>query len=121
GELDAGIEVLRVLPEDDEVQPVLEVERVARIRLAGPQADVQVEELPHPHDRRAIGEAFAFQLGGELRVRGLRRLRGDRAEESRIDVLEQVDRPLRERVPLATPELPANVARQVDGVEADGV
>ena len=120
-ELDARVEILRVLPEDDEVQPFPEVERVSRIRLAGPQADVQVEELSHAHDRRAVGETPALQLRDELRFRGRRRLRRDRAEEGRVDVLQQVDRPGRERVPLAAPELPADVARLVDGVEVDGI
>src|SRR6202162_4713936 len=120
-ELDARIEILRILPEDDEVQPFPVVKRVSRIRLAGPQADVQVEELPHAYDRRAVGETPAFQLRDEVRFRGRRRLRRDRPEESRVDVLQQVDRPGRKRVPLAAPELPADVARLVAGVEVDGI
>ena len=44
-ELDAGVEVLGVLAEDHEVDPLLVVQRIARVGLAGPQADVEVEQL----------------------------------------------------------------------------
>ena len=62
-ELHARVQILGVLPEDHEVDAFLEVERVPRIRLAGPQAHVQIEELPHPHDGRAVDQALALSSG----------------------------------------------------------
>jgi hypothetical protein len=41
-ELDAGVEILGVLAEHHEVDAFLEVERIARIALAGAMADVEL-------------------------------------------------------------------------------
>ncbi len=47
-ELDAGVKVLGVLAEDHQVDALLVVQGIARVGLAGPQADVEVEQLAHP-------------------------------------------------------------------------
>ena len=83
-----AVQVLRVLAEDDEVDAFLVVQRIARVRLAGAQADVEVEELPHADDRRAVDETLAPQIGHELGLGGLDRLRGDRAEHRGVDALQ---------------------------------
>ena len=71
-ELDPRVEVLGVLAEDHEVDPLLVVQGIARVGLRGPQADVEVEELPHPDDGGAVGEALALELGSELGLGGTR-------------------------------------------------
>src|SRR5512136_2534797 len=69
GPFHAAVQALGVLAEDDRVDLGLlkaipfatdEVEGVARERLAGPDADVQVEELAHRHDRAEILESLAL-------------------------------------------------------------
>jgi len=61
-EFDASVKPLRVLPKDDHVDVVAEVEGVALERLAGPQIDVQVEHLPQAHDGAAVDQALALEL-----------------------------------------------------------
>ncbi len=63
----------------------LEVERVARVGLARPQADVKVEHLAHPDDGRAVDEALARSSGDEFGLGRLDRLGGDGAEHRRVD------------------------------------
>jgi hypothetical protein len=112
-ELDAGVEILGVLAEHHEVDPFLEVQRVAGIALAGAQADVEVERLPHPHDRRAVDQACAAQRGHQLGLGGLHGLGRDGAEHRGVHLLEHLDGAGRERVALLAPELPADVAMHV--------
>ncbi len=120
-ELHARVEVLGVLAEDHEVDPLLVVQGIARVALDGPQADVEVEELAHPDDGRAVGEALAPELRGELGLGRLHGLRRDRAEEGRVHVLQQLDRAGRKGIAFLAPEVPADVAVDVLGVQLDPV
>ena len=59
-ELDARVQILGILAEYDQVEPVLEVQRVARVGLDRPQADVEIEQLPHPDDGGPVEEPLAL-------------------------------------------------------------
>jgi hypothetical protein len=120
-ELDARVEIFGVLAEDHQIEAVLEVEGVPLVTAAGAEADVEVEHLPHPDDRRAVDQSLAAQMRIELLLGRLHRLRGDRAEHRRVHAAEKLDRPLREGVPFAAPELPADVSMNVLGVELDPI
>jgi len=118
-EFNAGIEVLGVLAEDNEVNAFLEVEGVAGIGLAGAQANVEVEQLPHAHDGRAIGEILVLEGGGEFGHGGFGGLGGDGAEKGGIHVLQELDGAGWKGVTLLAPEVPADVARNVIRVELE--
>ena len=110
-ELDPGIQVLRVLAVHHQVNALLEVERVAGVAFARAQADVEVEQLPHAHDGRAVGQALVLQRGRQLGGGGLGRLGGDRAEQRGIHVLQQLDRAGREGVALPCTRSPSRYRR----------
>eukprot|EP00754_Rhynchopus_humris_P012258 Rhum_TRINITY_DN14277_c21_g1::Rhum_TRINITY_DN14277_c21_g1_i1::g.77900::m.77900 len=114
-ELDAAVHALRVLTVHDPVDVVAVVPRVARDRLAGTEVRVQVELLPHAHDRRCVLDALLLQLRAQLLLRLERRLRRDRREQGDVRLLrrQDVQGALREGVALGLPELPADVRVRV--------
>ena len=120
-EFHARVEVLGVLPEDDQIDPLLVVERIAGIGLAGPQAGVEVEHLAHADDGAAVHHALALELGDQLGLGVLGGLGGDGAEHRGVGVLEELDGARGEGLALLAPELPADVAVGVGGVELQGV
>jgi len=120
-ELDARVQVLGVLPEDHQVDPFFEVERIAGVGLAWPQADVQVEQLTHADDGGAVDQPRSLELGDQLRLGGLHRLRGDGAEQGGIDVFEQIDGARGEGIAFLAPELPTDVAVDVLGVQTEAI
>jgi len=81
----------------------------------------EVEQLPHPHDGRPIDETSLLQRRRQLRLGRLDRLGGDGPEHGRADVVQQVDGPLGERVPLLPPALPADVGFVILGVQPQTV
>jgi len=65
-EFHAGIQALRVLPEDDQIDVILIVERVPRISLAGAEVGVKVELLAQT-DACLFGAITSKQKGrGQL-------------------------------------------------------
>ena len=66
--LNTDVEVLGVLPEDDEIDVVLVVERVAGVALTRPQVRRQVELLAQANDRALIGQVLRLELRSELRL-----------------------------------------------------
>ena len=130
GPLDARVKPLGVLPEDDRIDLRLleavalaadEVQRVAGERPAGANADVQIEQLPHPHDRAVVDASFALQGGRKLGLGRLLRLRGDGPKQAQLVCFQQVDRPVGQGVPFARPEVPADVAVDVVRLETGGI
>jgi hypothetical protein len=117
--LDPGIQILRVLAINHEIDALLEIEWIARIPLARPQADVEVEQLPHPHDRRAVGEPLVLERRRQFGGGSLGGLGGDGAEHRRIDMPQQLNGPSRERIALLAPEIPANIPGQILRIELD--
>jgi hypothetical protein len=106
--LDAAVEPLGVLAEDDGVDraaPRAVPPGPLRMKFsglpakvtAGADRDVEVEALPQADDRAVVDEALVAQrrveLGGGL-VLGLR---GDGAEQAELVLVQQLDRPLRQR------------------------
>jgi hypothetical protein len=65
-EFHAGIHALRILPEDDQVDVVLIVERVPGISLARTEVYIKVELLAQTDDRAEIGQALALKGRGQL-------------------------------------------------------
>ena len=117
-ELDPGVQVLRVLAEDDEVDPLLEVERVAR-RTPCTAGGRRTGRTSAASARSASGRPAPCPCScrRQLRLRRLRRLGGDGAEHRRVHLLQQLDRARREGIALPAPELPADVAVRVLRVE----
>ena len=91
------------------------VERIARKTDTRPDADIQVELLPHVHNRAVVDIAFAAQLGIEFSLSFFIRLRRDRAEKAELVLGEQIDGPVGKRIAFAPPELPADIAVHVLG------
>ena len=120
-ELDAGIQIFRVLTEDDDVDPLLEVQRITGICLARPEADIEVEHLPHPDDGRAVHQSFPSQGGIKFRFRRLHRFRGDGPKHGRVDLAEQVDGARGKGIPFLAPEFPSNITVNVLGIELERV
>ena len=77
--------------------------------------------LAKADDGAEIGEPLAPEGGRELLLRLVGRLRGDGAEEADVGLAQELDRAVGKRVPLPAPEVPADVSRQILGVEAHGV
>jgi hypothetical protein len=117
GELNPGIEILGVLPEHDQINSLLVIERVGRVGLARAKADVQIEQLAHPDDRRTVCQSLPLELGGKFCLRGFRGLGCDRPEHRRIDILQEIHRALRKRIALPAPEIPADVTVEILGIE----
>ena len=111
--LHPGIEVFRILTEDDQIDALPGVERVAGKSPAGPQADVKIEELAQAHDRRAIYQSLCAQLRGQLLLGLPRRLGGDGSKQGRIHSLQQLHGAAGKRVAFLAPEFPADVAGQI--------
>ena len=117
--LDAGIQILRVLTINHEIDAFLEVERVSRVTLARTQADIEIEQLPHAHDRRTVGEPLVLQRGRQLSGGDLRGFGGDGTEHRGVHILQELNGPRRERIPLLAPEFPANIAGKILRIELD--
>ncbi len=92
--LDPGVHALRALPENGGVDLGF-VETAIRFladviqRIAGepdarPHADIEIEFLPHGHNRGVINVTFPLQLGFKLRLSRLVRLRSNRAKQSQL-------------------------------------
>jgi hypothetical protein len=116
-EFNARVQVLGVLAEDHQVDPLAVVERIAGIGFARPQAGIQIEQLPHPHDRRSIDEAAPPQVRRELGLSRSGGLRRDGAEQRRVHPVQQLDCRRRQRVAVAAPALPSDLRGNVLGVE----
>src|SRR4029077_1747474 len=94
------------------------VERIPDESHAGPHADVEVELLPHGHDRRIVDVALALQFRPQLRLGGFIRLRRDRSEQAEFVFREQLYRAIRKGVALGAPAIPADISMDVLRVEA---
>src|SRR5579872_6559943 len=89
--LDTTVEPLGILAENDNVYVRLfesaarlfanEIQRVTGKADARANADVEIEALPHTHDRTEIGVALAAQFGLEFGVRLFFWFRGNGAEQ----------------------------------------
>ena len=119
--LHPGIEVFRILTEDDQIDTLPGVERVAGKRPAGPQADVKVEVLAHAHDRRAIDQSLSSQLRGQLPLGLPHRLGGDGSEQGRIHSLQQFYGAAGKGIAFLAPEFPANVAGRILRVQTQTI
>jgi hypothetical protein len=119
--LDADVHALGILAEDDQVDVVAVIQRIAGKGAAGAQADVEIEHLAHADDRAAVGEALALKGGREL-ARGVGGgLGSDGAKESALGGAQQFQRAGGQGIAFFTPELPADVAVEVLGLESGGV
>src|SRR5215467_12485042 len=82
-------------------------------------AGVEIELLPHRHDWAEVGVSLASQFRTQFRLGFFLRLRSDSADKPEFELREQVDRPLRQRVALAAPAIPADVGMNVFGIKSD--
>ena len=116
-ELHAGIHALGVLAEDDQVDVLLVIQGIPGIGLAGPEIRVEVELLAEADDGAEVGQSLALELGIELRGGVLLGLGGDGAEQAGVGLLEELDGPVGQGIAFAAPEIPADIAVDVLGVD----
>src|SRR5581483_12342918 len=129
--LHATVKAFGVLAEDNDVDLRLfesaarlfanEIQRVTGKADARANAEVEIEALPHTHDRTEIGVALAAQFGLEFGVRLFFWFRGNGAEQPKLVFGQQVERAVGERVAFAPPEFPTDVSMDVVGFEPDSL
>ncbi len=83
--------------------------------------DVEVELLPHGHDRRIVDVAFTLQFRFQFCLRSLVRLRRDRSEQTELVFGKQLNCPVGQGVALGAPAIPADVGMNVLGIKADSL
>src|SRR5579862_6739115 len=92
GPFHAGIEALSVLTEDDDIDGWFfeasvsalanEIQRISWKRDARANTGVEVEPLPHGHNRAEIGISLAPQFGTQFGLGLFFRFGGDRAKQA---------------------------------------
>ena len=104
--------------EHGQIDIFLEINRVTLIAFAGAQANVQIKELAHAHDRRAINKPCSFQGRTEFFFGGFNRFGSYGAKEGCLDVVEKIDCSLGKRITFGAPEIPADISMNIFGFEA---